>query len=110
MKKLLLTFALAMAIANPAYAELFGLDWESTGEYNVDTETTSLTAQVGKSIFLSGLTLSADADFDIIGASFSGTDYKASIDVKDNLEVYLSTGLDTTWTREDLVAGFKFTW
>ena len=110
MKKLLLTFALAMAIANPAYAELFGLDWESTGEYNVDTEVTSLTAQVGKSILLNGLTLTADADYDIIGSSFSGTDYKASFDVSDNLEMYLSTGLDSTWTREDLVAGFKVTW
>ena len=33
-----------------------------------------------------------------------------SFDVSDNLEMYLSTGLDSTWTREDVVAGFKVTW
>ena len=70
----------------------------------------NLSAKVDKKSILNGLTLTADADFDIIGSSFSGTDYKASFDVSDNLEMYLSSGLDSTWTREDIVAGFKVTW
>ena len=112
MKKLLLSTILATGLTSSAYAGMLGLDWESTGEYNVDTEVSTLTAQVGKSINLSGLTISADLDFDIIGTSFSGSDYKASMMLPgmSNVEVYAKSGLDKNWKREDVIAGVKFSW
>ena len=112
MKKLLLTTTLLIFTTFSASAGMLGLDWETTGEYNVDTDVSSLTMEVGKSVNLSGLTLSADADFDIIGTSFSGTDYKASMDMPgaSGMELYVKTGLDKTWKREDIVAGFTFSW
>ena len=106
MKKLLLTTTLLIFTTFSASAGMLGLDWETTGEVS------TLTAEVGRSINLSGLTLSADADFDIIGTSFSGTDYKASMDMPgaSGMELYVKTGLDKTWKREDIVAGFTFSW
>ena len=95
-----------------ASAGILGLDWSTTGEYNIDTDVSTLTAEIGKSVNFSGLTLSADADFDIIGTSFSGTDYKASMEMPgaSGMELYVKTGLDKTWKREDIVAGFTFSW
>ena len=112
MKKLLLTTTLLIFTTFSVSAGMLGLDWETTGEYNVDTDVSSLTMEVGKSVNLSGLTLSADADFDIIGTSFSGTDYKASMNMhgESGMELYVKTGLDKTWKREDIVAGFTFSW
>ena len=112
MKKLLLTTTLFIFTTFSASAGMLGFDWSTTGEYNVDTEVSTLTAEVGRSINLSGLTLSADADFDIIGTSFSGTDYKASMDMPgaSGMSIYVKTGLSKTWEREDIVAGFTFSW
>ena len=112
MKKLLLSTILATGLTSSAYAGMLGLDWEATGEYNVDTEVSSLTTEVGKSINLSGLTISADLDFDIIETEFLGSDYKASIMMPgmSNVELYAKTGLDKTWERENIIAGITFSW
>ena len=112
MKNTLIGAALLTAVSLPTSAGMLGLDWEATGEYNVDTEVSSLTAQVGRTISLGALSLTADADFDIIGTSFSGTDYKASMDLPNasGLELYVKSGLDKTWKREDIIAGVTFSW
>ena len=112
MKKLLLSTILATGLTSSAYAGMLGLDWEATGEYNVDTEASTLKTEVGKSINLSGLTLTADLDFDIIETEFLGSDYKASIMMPgmSNVEVYAKTGLDKTWERENIIAGITFSW
>ena len=98
MKNLLLTTTLLIFTSFTATAGMLGLDWEATGEYNVDTEVSTLKAEVGKSVNFSGLTLSADADFDIIGTAFSGTDYKASMNMPgaSGMELYVKSGLDNT--------------
>ena len=59
-----------------------------------------------------GLSLTADADFDIIGTAFSGTDYKAEMSIPgaSGLEVYVKSGLSKTWKREDIIAGVTFSW
>ena len=77
MKNTLIGVAILTLVSLPTSAGMLGMDWEATGEYNVDTEVSTLKAEVGKTISLGGLSLTADADFDIIGTEFSGTDYKA---------------------------------
>ena len=67
-------------VSLPTSAGMLGLDWEATGEYNIDTEVSTL-KEVGKTISLGALSLTVDADFDIIGTEFSGTDYKAGMSV-----------------------------
>ena len=111
MKNLLIGTFLMSLISLPASAGMLGLDWEATGEYNIDTEVSTLDMQVGKTIVWGGVSITADADFDIIDTEFDGTDYKASMDVPNSsIEVYLETGLDSVWTREDVIAGLKFSW
>ena len=111
MKNLLIGTFLMSLISLPASAGMLGLDWEATGEYNVDTEVSSLDMQVGKTIMWNSVSLSADADFDIVNTEFDGTDYKASILVPNSsIEMYLETGLDKEWAREDIIAGVKFSW
>ena len=111
MKKLLIGTFLMSLISLPASAGMLGLDWEATGEYNMDTEVSSLDMQVGKTIMWNSVSLSANADFDIVNTEFDGTDYKASVLVPNSsVEMYLETGLDNEWAREDIVAGVKFSW
>ena len=111
MKNLLIGTFLMSLISLPASAGMLGLDWEATGEYNVDTEVSSLDMQVGKTIMWNSVSLSANADFDIVNTEFDGTDYKASVLVPNSsIEMYLETGLDNEWAREDIVAGVKFSW
>ena len=112
MKNTIIGATLLTVASLPASAGMLGMDWEATGEYNVDTEVSSLTAQIGKTISLGALSITADADFDIIGTTFSGTDYKASMGVPNasGLEIYVKSGLDKTWKREDIIAGLTFSW
>ena len=74
MKNTLIGAALLTAVSLPASAGMLGMDWEATGEYNLDTEVSTLKAEVGKTISLGVLSITADADFDIIGTAFAGTD------------------------------------
>jgi len=111
MKNLLMGTFLMSLISLPASAGMLGLDWEATGEYNIDTEVSTLDVEVAKNIMWNTVSITADADFDIINTEFLGTDYKASIGVPDSsIEVYLKTGLDNEWAREDVVAGVTFSW
>ena len=112
MKNLLMGTFLMSLISPPASAGMLGMDWEATGEYNIDTEVSTLKAEVGKTISLGALSLTADADFDIIGTAFSGTDYKAEMSIPgaSGLEVYVKSGLSKTWKREDIIAGVTFSW
>ena len=112
MKNTLIGVAILTLVSLPASAGMLGMDWEATGEYNVDTEVSTLKAEVGKTISLGGLSLTADADFDIIGTEFAGTDYKAEMSIPgaSGLEVYVKSGLSKTWKREDIIAGVTFSW
>ena len=112
MKNTLIGAALLTAVSLPASAGMLGMDWEATGEYNLDTEVSTLKAEIGKTISLGGLSITADADFDIIGTAFAGTDYKAEMDVPgaSGLELYVKSGLDKTWKRENVIAGVTFSW
>jgi len=112
MKNTLIGVAILTLVSLPASAGMLGMDWETTGEYNLDTEVSTLTAQVGKTISLGSLSMTVDADFDIIGTAFSGTDYKAEMDVPgaSGLEVYVKSGLNKNWERENVIAGVKFSW
>ena len=112
MKNTLIGVAILTLVSLPTSAGMLGMDWEATGEYNVDTEVSTLKAEVGKTISLGGLSLTADADFDIIGTAFSGTDYKAEMSIPgaSGLEVYVKSGLSKTWKREDIIAGVTFSW
>ena len=112
MKNTLISVAILTIVSLPSSAGMLGMDWEATGEYNVDTEVSTLKAEVGKTISLGGLSLTADADFDIIGTAFSGSDYKAEMSIPgaSGLEVYVKSGLSKTWKREDIIAGVTFSW
>ena len=68
--------------------------------------------QVGKTIMWNSISITADADFDIIDTEFDGTDYKAEMSVPgaSGLELYVKSGLDKTWKREDIIAGVTFSW
>ena len=112
MKNTLISVAILTLVSLPSSAGMLGMDWEATGEYNVDTEVSTLKAEVGKTISLGGLSLTADAEFDFIGTAFSGTDYKAEMSIPgaSGLEVYVKSGLSKTWKREDIIAGVTFSW
>ena len=96
MKNTLIGVAILTLVSLPASAGMLGMDWEATGEYNVDTEVSTLKAEVGKTISLGGLSLTAEAEMSIPGAS--------------GLEVYVKSGLSKTWKREDIIAGVTFSW
>ena len=76
MKKILFAILL-MFLPIYAQAGLLGLDNEIKGEYNTDTSTSTLTAQVGKTVGMYGLSVSADVDFDVMEFSYDGMDFKA---------------------------------
>ena len=52
MKNTLIGAALLTAVSLPTSAGMLGMDWEATGEYNIDTEVSTLKAEVGKTISL----------------------------------------------------------
>ncbi len=92
-----------------AQAGLFGLDSQIKGEYNLDTDTTTLTSQIGKTIGMYGLSVTGDVDFDVMEFAYDGVDVKAEYDVLqlNNASVYVSSGLDTNWEMEDIKIGLE---
>ena len=48
MKNTLIGVAILTLVSLPTSAGMLGMDWEATGEYNVDTEVSTLKAEVGK--------------------------------------------------------------
>ena len=107
MKKLLLILLLAIPFS--AQAGTLGLDNNVKGEYNIDTNTTSLTAQVGKTIGLYGFSVTGDIDFDLLEFSYEGVDFRAEYDVLDanNAAFYISSGMDTNWAMEEVTVGLE---
>ena len=91
-----------------AQAGLLGLDSQIKGEYNLETNKSTLTSQVGKTVGMYGLSVSADVDFDVMEFSYDGMDFKAEYDFleMDNVSIHVSSGLDTNWAMEDIVVGF----
>ena len=92
-----------------AQAGLLGLDSEIKGEYNLATNESTLTSQVGKTVGMYGLSVSADVDFDVMEFSYDGMDFKAEYDVLqlNNASIYVSSGLDTNWAMEDITLGMS---
>ena len=91
-----------------AQAGLLGLDSQIKGEYNLETNKSTLTSQVGKTIGMYGLSVSADVDFDVMEFAYDGMDFKAEYDILDanSTSLYISSGLDTNWGLENIVIGF----
>ena len=108
MKKYLLTVLLILPFT-AAQAGLFGLDSQIKGEYNLDTDTSTLTSQIGKTIGMYGLSVTGDVDFDVMEFAYDGVDVKAEYDVLqlNNASVYVSSGLDTNWEMEDIKIGLE---
>jgi len=108
MKKLLAAILLATVSVLPVKAGVLGLDWKLTGDYNVTDTLSQIDMQVGKTFNLSGLSLTADLDYDVTGSAFMGSDYKISMDNAlgvQGLEIYGKTGLDVDWKKEDYHVG-----
>ena len=110
MKKLLAAILLATVSVLPVKADVLGLDWKLTGNYNLTDEVSQYDIQVGKTIDLvGGLALTADLDYDITTSTFCGSDYKIAMDDAlgiSGLELYGKTGLDVDWKKEDYNVGF----
>ena len=108
MKKYLLTVLLILPFT-AAQAGLLGLDSQIKGEYNIDTDTSTLTSQIGKTIGMYGLSVTGDVDFDVMEFAYDGVDVKAEYDVLqlNNASVYVSSGLDTNWEMEDIKIGLE---
>tara|TARA_R100001082_G_C4364168_1_gene160963 strand:+ start:2845 stop:3180 length:336 start_codon:yes stop_codon:yes gene_type:complete len=108
MKKYLLTVLLILPFT-AAQAGLLGLDSQIKGEYNLDTDTSTLTSQIGKTIGMYGLSVTGDVDFDVMEFAYDGVDIKAEYDVLqlNNASVYVSSGLDTNWEMEDIKIGLE---
>ncbi len=112
MKKLIATLVLASAIVFPVKADVLGLDWKLTGNYNLTDELSQYDIQVGKTIDVGGLSLTADLDYNISTSLFGGSDYKLSMGDAfgvSGLELYGKTGLDKDWKKEDYHVGFELT-
>ena len=108
---LLIVFGILWVMLIPlkvVHAGLLGLDSEIKGEYNLETNKSTLTSQVGKTVGMYGLSVSADVDFDVMEFSYDGMDFKAEYDFleMDNVSIHVSSGLDTNWAMEDIVVGF----
>jgi len=110
MKKIILSMVLAMGLTLPAHAGMLGLDWETTGEYNMDSEVTALSAQIGKTWSMDDLSISVDADWDLDNTSFEGVDWKVNYGLAANLDAYVKSGMTSDWANEDIVAGITFSW
>jgi len=93
-----------------AQAGLLGLDSQIKGDYNIETNKSTLTSQVGKTIGLYGLSVTGDIDFNVIDFAYDGMDFKAEYDVLElnSTSLYVSSGLNTNWEMEDIVVGFEF--
>ena len=107
-KKILLPLLLALPFT--AQAGLLGLDSQVKGDYNIETNKSTLTSQVGKTISLYGLSVTGDIDFNVIDFAYDGMDFKAEYDVLElnSTSLYVSSGLNTNWEMEDIVVGFEF--
>jgi len=107
-KKILLPLLLALPFT--AQAGLLGLDSQIKGDYNIETNKSTLTSQVGKTIGLYGLSVTGDIDFNVIDFAYDGMDFKAEYDVLElnSTSLYVSSGLNTNWEMEDIVVGFEF--
>ena len=92
-----------------AHAGVLGLDSQIKGEYNIDTDKSTLTSQIGKTIGMYGLSVTGDVDFDVMEFAYDGVDVKAEYDVLqlNNASVYVSSGLDTNWEMEDIKIGLE---
>ena len=110
MKKIILSMVFAMGLTLPVHAGMLGLDWEATGEYNMDSEVTALSAQVGKTWSMNDLSVSVDADWDLDNTSFEGVDWKVNYGLAANLDAYVKSGMTSDWANEDIVAGITFSW
>ena len=109
MKKLLATLVLMSAMVFPVKAEVLGLDWKLTGNYNLSDELSQYDIQTGKTIDLGGISLTADLDYNLSSSTFMGSDYKISMNDAfgvSGLELYGKTGLDVDWKKEDYHVGF----
>ena len=109
---LLIVFGILWVMLIPlkvVHAGLLGLDSQIKGEYNLETHKSTLTSQVGKTIGMYGLSVSADVDFDVMEFSYDGMDFKAEYDVLqlNNASIYVSSGLDTNWAMEDITLGMS---
>ena len=107
-KKFLLPILIILPFT-AAQAGLLGLDSQIKGEYNLDTDKSTLTSQIGKTIGMYGLSVTGDVDFDIKEFEYTGMDFKAEYDILDanSTSVYISSGLDTDWEMEDIVVGVE---
>ena len=108
LKKIILPLLLILPFT--AQAGLLGLDSQIKGDYNLETNKSTLTSQVGKTIGMYGLSVSADVDFNVMEFAYDGMDFKAEYDVLqlNNASVYVSSGLDTNWAMEDIKLGYEF--
>lgn len=108
MKKLLATLVLSCAMVFPVKADVLGLDWKLTADYNATDKLSQYDIQVGKTIDLGGLSLTADLDYDLSSSVFMGSDYKVAMEDAfgvSGLELYGKTGLDVDWKKEDYHVG-----
>jgi hypothetical protein len=108
-KKFLLPILILLPFTT-AQAGLLGLDSQIKGDYNLETNKSTLTSQVGKTIGMYGLSVSADVDFNVMEFAYDGMDFKAEYDVLqlNNASIYVSSGLNTNWAMEDIKLGFEF--
>ena len=92
-----------------AHAGMLGLDSQIKGDYNIETNKSTLTSQVGKTIGLYGLSVTGDIDFNVMEFAYDGIDLKAEYDVLElnSTSLYVSSGFDTNWEMEDIVVGFE---
>ena len=106
MKELLLV--LLFTIPLTANAEMLGFNTNFDGSYNMDTSTSELTGQVGRTIGMYGFSVTGDIDFDLIEFAYDVMDFKAEYDILDanSTSLYISSGLDTNWGLENIVIGF----
>tara|TARA_Y100001963_G_scaffold26742_1_gene36498 strand:+ start:1744 stop:2127 length:384 start_codon:yes stop_codon:yes gene_type:complete len=106
MKELLLV--LLFTIPLTANAEMLGFNTKFDGAYNIDTSTSELTGEVGRTIGMYGFSVTGDIDFDLIEFAYDGMDFKAEYDILDanSTSLYISSGLDTNWGLENIVIGF----
>ena len=108
LKRILLPLLILLPFTAAHYGVL-GLDSNIKGEYNLETNKSTLTSQVGKTIGMYGLSVSADVDFDVMEFAYDGMDFKAEYDVLqlNNASIYVSSGLDTNWAMEDIKLGIE---
>lgn len=108
MRNLLIGLLLLFPLSS-AQADFLGFDSKLNGEYNIDTNKSSVSGEIGKTIGVYGFSITSDIDFDLINFTYEGMDIKTqySLGTATSMEVYLKSGLDTNWTREDVVVGLE---